>query len=107
MELRIPRVISGDTRAGRKQIEAGRDNSRFSSHIELVAPCIWTTRPAFFQLHIVAPGASFRLVDRVSLLRSGECGLCIDAPRRSCDSLRCRNLYRGRDAVFSLAWFWA
>jgi hypothetical protein len=107
MELRAPHGVIGDTRARRKQIEAGRDNSRLSSHTSPASLCTWITRPEFVQLHIVALDASLRPVDRVSLLRSGECGLGIDAPLRSGDSVRCRNLYRGIDAVVSHASLWA
>ena len=78
MELRAPHEISGDTRTERKQIETGQDNSRFSSHHGSASLCTWVTRPEFVQPHISAPGASFRPLDRVALLRSGKCGLCID-----------------------------
>jgi hypothetical protein len=40
MELRTLHVVSGDTRAGRKQIEAGRGNFRSSSHSESTSPYI-------------------------------------------------------------------
>ena len=78
MDLRAPHEVSGDTTAERKQIGAGPDNSRFSSHNGLASLCTLITRPEFVQPRIVAPGASFRPLDRVALLRSGEYGLCID-----------------------------
>ena len=80
MDLLALPEVSGDTTTERKQIEAGRDNSRFSSHNGLASLGTWIARPEFVQPRIVAPGASFRPLDRVTLLRSGGCGLCIDAP---------------------------
>ena len=80
MDLQAPPEVSGDTRAERKQIEAGPDNSRFSSHNGSATLCTLITRPEFVQPRIVAPGASFRPLDRVALLRSGEYGRDIDAP---------------------------